>query len=232
METRVTDQPAFILRRRDWQNSSLLLDLFTRDHGRIRVLARGARRNPAKQAYQSFELLSVGWSGRQELKTLTAIEASALAVDERNYIALLYVNELIGALLPEREANRFVFDRYLALLQLGAGIVDEAELRRFELDLVTDLGYFPDIGADAVSGQSIDDGSWYQFVINQGFVRCDEAARDAVSGSVIRAWTGGDYADAGVLRLARVVLRSTIDFNLHGKKLKSREVYQQMMRRK
>ncbi len=232
METRVTDQPAFILRRRDWQNSSLLLDLFTRDFGRIRVLAKGARRNSARQAYRSFELLSVGWSGRQELKTLTAIEASALPVDEQNYIALLYVNELIGALLPESEANRFVFDRYLSLLQLGADAIGEAELRRFELDLVTDLGYFPDISVDSNSGNTIDDGSWYQFLINQGFVGCDESARDAVSGRIVRAWIGGDYADPDVLRLAKVVLRSTIDFNLHGKRLKSRDVFQQMMRRK
>ncbi len=232
METRVVDQPAFILRRRDWQNSSLLLDLFSRDYGCIRVLAKGARRNPAKQAFQAFELLSVGWSGRHELKTLNAIEARALPVDERNYIALLYVNELIGALLPAGEANQQVFDSYLALLQLAGAVVDEAALRRFELDLLTELGYFPDLRIEAQSGAAIAADGWYQFVIDQGFVACDESARDAVSGRTVQAWIAEDYAEDGVLRLAKAVLRSSIDFNLHGKKLKSRDVYQQMTRRK
>ncbi len=232
METRVTDQVSFILRRRDWQNSSLILDFFTRDHGCIRALAKGARRNPAKIPYQPFMMLSIGWSGNQELKTLTTIEGQILPVAEKNYLPLLYVNELIGALLPQGEANPEIFSSYLSLLQGAIDDVDEICLRRFELDLMQRLGYFPDLSADAHSGRALQVELYYQFVINHGFVECCESARDSVSGRVVLDWGEGKYHCEAVLRLAKSVLRSTIDFNLHGKALKSRDVYLEMVRRR
>ena len=124
METRVTDQISFLLRRRDWQNTSLMLDFFTRDHGCIRAIAKGARRNPAAASYQPFVMLSINWSGKRELKTLTAIEGQALPVGEENYLSLLYVNELIAALLPPAEPNPLVFASYLSLLQQSVETID------------------------------------------------------------------------------------------------------------
>ncbi len=232
MEVRVSDQPAFILRRRDWRNSSLLLDLFTRDFGCIRVMARGARRSPASAPFQPFALLTVSWSGKQELKTLTGIEAIALPVDEKNYLALLYTNELISAMLPQQEANPDIFTSYLELLQCASLKIDEVGLRKFELELMRTLGYFPDITLDAQTGQPIQVDAYYQFVINSGFVACAESDRDSVSGNTVVAWAQGRYRNDAVLRLAKSVLRSTIDFNLHGKTLKSRDVTREMMKNK
>lgn len=230
MEARVTDQPAFILRRRDWRNTSLILDLFTRDHGCLSVIAKGARRSPAKTAYQPFTLLSLGFSGRGDLKTLTSIEGRTLPVLERNYLPLLYVNELILAMLPAGEASDEIFVAYLELLRTADQELGEASLRAFELGLLRDLGYFPDISIEAVSGSEIDPGAWYQFVVNTGFVGCSATAPDSVSGQVIIDWLERDYDQRSVLRLAKSVLRSTIDFNLHGKALKSRHVYLEMTR--
>ncbi len=232
METRVSDQLSFILRRRDWQNTSLILDFFTRDYGCIRAIAKGARRNPAKAPYQPFVMLNISWTGRQELKTLTSIEGQALPVDEKNYLALLYVNELIGALLPQSESNPEVFASYLSLLQQAVDDIDEAHLRRFELELMQQLGYFPNLSLDAATGQKIRADAAYQFVINSGFVACPDSTKDSVNGQVVIDWTKGEYQRKSVLRLAKSVLRSTIDFNLHGKTLKSREVSVEMMRRK
>ena len=231
MNSRVTDQSAFILRRRDWHNTSLILELFTRDHGCLNVIAKGARRKPARQAYQPFTMLNVSWSGRRDLKTLASIEGQALPVDERNYLALLYVNELIAALLPAGEANPSVFGAYFELLQVAAEPLAEVDLRRFEIELLRALGYFPDISVDARSSAAIVADRRYQFVINVGFVECSESAADSVWGQSIIDWAHDDYADESVLRLAKSVLRSTIDFNLHGKKLKSRDVYLQMAKR-
>lgn len=229
METRVTDQPAFILRRRDWQNTSLLLDLFTRDYGCLRVLARGARRNPAKTPFQPFALLTLGWSGKQALKTLTAIDGVPLPVDERNYLPLIYINELIGAMLPERESSIEIFDAYLALLKSARGRLGEEGLRRFEQDLLRRQGYFPDIGEDAENGAPIRPDRYYQFVIDRGFVDCPQAAADSVSGQTVIDWCQGRYELDSVLRLAKAVLSSSIDFNLHGKALKSRGVLREIM---
>ncbi len=232
METRVTDQAGFILRRREWRNSSLILDLFTRDHGCIRALARGARRSSSKTPYQPFVMLSVNWNGREELKTLTGVEGQVLPVAEENYLALLYVNELIGAMLPPGEANPELFAAYLALLGHSVEKLDESRLREFELEMMQGLGYFPDPGVDALSGEPIREDGYYQFVIDNGFVGCERDARDSVSGRVVLGWCRGDYDDESVRRLAKSVLRSTIDFNLHGKTLKSRDVFSQMARRK
>jgi DNA repair protein RecO (recombination protein O) len=232
METRVTDQISFLLRRRDWQNTSLLLDFFTRDYGCIRAIAKGARRNPATASYQPFVMLSINWSGKHELKTLTAIEGQPLPVGEENYLSLLYVNELIAALLPQGESNPQVFASYLSLLQQSVETIDEINLRRFELELMQLLGYFPDAFQDTTTGKAIRDDTHYQFVINSGFVACAGSARDSVSGRVIIDWADGNYQADSVLRLAKSVLRSTIDFNLHGKTLKSRDVYLEMKRRK
>ena len=232
METRVTDQASFILRRREWRNSSLLLDIFTRDHGCIRALARGARRASVKTPYQPFVMLSINWNGRQELKTLTGIEGQVLPVAEENYLALLYVNELIGAMLPPGEANPDLFAAYLSLLQQAVVRLDESSLRIFELEMMRILGYFPDLSTDAHSGQPMRADRYYQFVINLGFVSCAEGTADSVSGRAVIDWCNGDYRGELVLRLAKSVLRSTIDFNLHGKTLKSRDVVSEMMRRK
>jgi DNA repair protein RecO (recombination protein O) len=232
METRVTDQISFLLRRRDWQNTSLMLDFFTRDYGCIRAIAKGARRNAVRASYQPFVMLSINWSGKHDLKTLTAIEGQALPVGEENYLSLLYVNELIGALLPQGEPNPRIFASYVALLQQSVEAIDEANLRRFELELMQLLGYFPDVFLDATTGEAIRDDTHYQFVINRGFVACPDSARDSVSGQVVIDWAEGNYQLDSVLRLAKSVLRSTIDFNLHGKALKSRDVYLEMKRRR
>jgi DNA repair protein RecO (recombination protein O) len=232
METRVTDQASFILRRRDWRNSSLILDIFTRDHGCIRVLAKGARRSSSQAQYQPFVMLSINWSGRHELKTLTGIEGHVLSVAEVNYFALLYANELLAAMLPAGEANPDVFAAYLSLLQHSVIKLDESRLRMFELELLQCLGYFPDLHVDATNGQPILAEGRYQFVVNSGFVGCNNNAPDSFAGQVVLDWNQGHYHQESVLRLAKSALRSTIDFNLHGKPLKSREVYAQMMRRK
>jgi DNA repair protein RecO (recombination protein O) len=232
METRVTDQPAFILRRRDWQNTSLILDFFTRDYGCIRALAKAARSNPGKMPFQPFMMLNIGWSGNRELKTLTAIEGQALPIDEKNYLSLLYVNELVAAMLPAGESNPEIFVSYLSLMQQAVVDLDEARLRCFERDLMQRLGYLPDLSLDAETGQPLRRDTRYQFVINSGFVACAESARDSVSGEVVVDWSEENYQQMEVLRLAKSVLRSTIDFNLHGKTLKSRDVYLEMVKRK
>ena len=231
METRVTDQACFILRRREWRNSSLILDLFSRDHGCIRVLARGACRSSSKVPYQPFVMLSVNWSGRTELKTLTGVEGQVLPIAEANYLELLYVNELIGAMLPPAEPNPAVFAAYLRLLQHAVVRLEPANLRNFELTLMRNLGLMPDLQTEATTGKPLQANHYYQFIVDRGFVGCAQADSHAVGGDIVLDWNRGNYSSESVRRLAKSVLRSTIDFNLHGKTLKSREMYSQIMRR-
>ena len=166
------------------------------------------------------------------MKTLTSIEGLALPVDERNYLSLLYVNELLGAILPVREPSPEIFDAYLDLLLAASSGLEEGNLREFEYHLMRQQGYFPDISTDADSGEPIRSDACYRFVIDSGFVGCAPGTADSVSGQTVIDWMHGRYRLDAVQRLAKSVLRSTIDFNLHGKTLKSRGVYLEMMARK
>ncbi len=232
MQTRVTDQRGYILRRREWRDTSLILDVLTREHGCVSLLAKGARRATRRARYEPFVELCLSWSGRAELKTLTGIEGETLAVDAANFLPLLYVNELIAAFLPRHEANDAIFDAYGELLARARVPIGARELRSFELALMRLLGYFPDISRDAESGARIDPATSYRYELGAGFVACEPTARDAVAGQTVLDWLDERYEEAPVRRLARAVLRATIDCNLHGKTLKSREVYAQIARRK
>jgi DNA repair protein RecO (recombination protein O) len=232
MQARITDQTAFIMRRREWRNTSLIVDLFTLDYGCVSALAKGARQSVAKSGYQPFMPLQVSWTGQQELKTLTSVDSYNLPVDEHNYLALLYVNELIVSFVPRGEANPEIFQAYLKLLHLAEARLEQASLRQFELELISALGYFPDISHDAESSEPIQAEMYYQFMIGSGFVSCEETAVDSVKGQAIIDWNEQSYEKHNVCRLAKSVLRSTIDFNLHGKTLKSRDVSREIMRSK
>lgn len=231
MQTRITDQPAFILHRRDWQNSSLILDLFTLDHGRVGVLAKGGKASKSSALFQPFSQLMISWSGRSELKTLVSIDGLPASIDEKQYLPLLYINELISAFLPGQEADPGLFELYKKLLNNIDNNFGEQQLREFEHSMMGMLGYLPDTGLNAKSGDSIADDRFYQFIASSGFVPCGEKDQNAIPGQTIIAWNRKQYQNKQVLQLAKSVMRCIIDFNLHGKKLKSRDIYQQMKSR-
>jgi len=231
MQTRVTDQPAYILHRRDWQNSSLILDLLTLDHGRLSLLAKGGKRNKLQALFQPFHQLMVSWSGRGELKTLTSVDGVAVPVGEEQYLPMLYVNELIIAFMPVQESSAELFQLYHDLLYAADQDFSEVHLREFEYSFMRLLGYLPDTGVEAHSGETIDKSQFYHFIASSGFVTCDENEKNSIVGELIIAWNLGLYEDRRVLQLAKTVMRCIIDFNLHGKTLKSRDIYLQIKSR-
>ena len=231
MQTRVTDQPAYILHRRDWQNSSLILDLFTLDHGCLSVLARGGKASKSSALFQPFYHLLISWSGRSELKTLVSIDGSSTPIDEKQYLPLLYVNELLTAFLPRQEPNPELFVLYRELITNAVRDFSEEQLREFEREMMKILGYFPDTSQDAESGESIMGDQFYQFIASSGFIPCEVKDQNAIGGHTIIDWNRNQYENQQVLQLAKTIMRCIIDFNLHGKKLKSRDIYQQIKSR-
>jgi len=231
MQTRVTDQPAYILHRRDWQNSSLILDLFTLDYGCISVLVRGGKQSKSVALYQPFIHLLISWSGRGELKTLVSTDGTPAAVEEKQYLPLLYVNELLKVFLPRQDANPEIFALYRDLLSNLDSQFGEAQLREFERALMNMLGYLPDTSLNAESGNSITDNEYYQFIASSGFVPCGEKDQNAIAGRTIIAWNQQQYENRQVLHMAKTIMRCIIDYNLHGKRLKSRDIYHQIKNR-
>jgi len=231
VQIRITDQPAYLIHRRDWQNSSLILDLMTFDYGRVSVLAKGGKSSKSRGLFQPFCHLTVGWTGRQELKTLTSIDGITLPVDERLYLPLLYVNELIAAFMPAQESSPELFTLYDELLRQIDNDNIEAQLREFERSVMQNLGYLPDMSMEAAYGEPINADAYYSFQATRGFLQSEKDATNVVSGITIKAWNQRQYENAEVLQMAKTVMRCIIDFNLQGKVLKSRDIYLQIQNR-
>lgn len=162
----VEAQPAYVLHRTPYKESSFLLDVFTRDYGALRLVAKGAGRKKSAGGaqLQVFQPLLLNWSGRSELKTLTGFEAPSLPISlpgERLYCAY-YLNELLLYLAPplSRLGDMFVFYAQ-ALAELVESATPELPLRRFELRLLGDLGLKPDFACSSEQLPVLPDKLYY-----------------------------------------------------------------------
>lgn len=239
-------QPAYILHTRPYRDSSLILELLTSDFGRIGCVARGARRvkQRRQQALQPFSPLLVSLLGNSTLKTLGSVEnaTAPLWLKGRAVYAGLYANELLVRLLPEGEAHYTLFAMYQMLLEALAQLKGddsnplEGPLRRFELQLLAELGSCPPLDYCAGSRGTVSEGACYRLEIEQGFVpvhrRGGNALRDGeFSGAellgIVQALESGQWP-AGLLppakRLTRILLRAM----LGDKPLRSRTLFRQV----
>lgn len=232
MDLRVNDQAAFLLHRREYQNSSLILELFTRDYGRVSVLARGARKRRDVSHFQIANRLQLGWSGRSELKVLTTIESRSLEVPESCLIAVFYLNELLMYLLPKQDTYPDLFELYqLTLLQISPGSL-EPLLRCFEYEMLNSLGLMPSLLVESVTGKPIEMGCHYHWDQQSGLRQAANPDSSSYSAEQLIAIQQADYALSSTLRGAKQLMRSIIDFNLQGRALQSRLIYQQMLQGK
>lgn len=172
-------QAAYVLHRRDYQESSLLVDLLTRDDGRIRVIAKGAKRNksPWRAVLQAFTPIQVEFSGRHDLKTLTMAEAcqSPLNLSSNYLYSGFYLNELLQRLLPQYAEVTDVFVAYESALTALAHQHDiETVLRWFEWQLLQQLGHAFDWQTEANSGEALDGQRYCYFDPEIGFLHHSE----------------------------------------------------------
>lgn len=171
---RVESQPAYVLHARAWRETSLLLEVFSRDHGRVGLLARGVRNARARitrATLEPFQLLSVDWAGTGELPNLRAAEAAGAPrrfVDDA-LLSGLYVNELLVRLTARADPHPVLFARYALLLQELATADSLAwTLRRFERDLLGELGYGLQLDSEAESGEPLRPGADYVYLPELG----------------------------------------------------------------
>ncbi len=230
-------EPAYLLHHRPWSDTSRILELMTRDHGRVTLFAHGARRpkSPLRSVLRPFVPLLVSWSGRSDGGTLTSAEAAAaapaLAPD-----ALLpgyYLNELLLKLLAREDRHEAIYDAYAgALAELAAG-VEMAALRRFERALLDELGYGVDLTREAGNGRPLDSERYYHFQAGRGVlaVRDSEPGPELHAGRDLLAIASGDYGLPAAQRAARGIYGAAIAHCLEGRGLASREVMLAMRRR-
>jgi len=231
MTDRTDRQPAFVLHRRAFRETSLLLELITREHGRVTVVARGVRRARGNSAslYQPLQPLLVSWSGRGELKTLTAGEraGSNPEITGKRLYSAMYLNEILVRLLPHHDPHPRLFDAYACVLpQLAVAEDVEPELRSFELLLLRELGYGLELGCLGSDGRVLEPAARYLFEPREGVVEAVSAEdRRAYPGWVLKAMERGDFSEPETRRCAKRLLRGIISDLLGDKPLMSREYF-------
>ncbi|HBI83640.1 DNA repair protein RecO [Orrella sp. NBD-18] len=142
---RVLDAPGYVLHATAWRETSLIVQVFSRDHGWISMVAKGAKRphSALRPALSVFQPLLLSWTGGGEIKTLTRAECAGVhALPGPALMSCWYMNELLFRLLPHEDAHPGLFDAYvIALQRLAAGQPAAGSLRRFEWMLLHETGY-------------------------------------------------------------------------------------------
>jgi len=235
MNGAVQQEPAYVIHRRPWRESSLLVDLFTLNHGRISLVARGASgpRSPLKAQLQPFQPLLVDWRGRSDLKTLVQLEVRQAAAlhQTRALYSGLYLNELLQRILPVADPHPMLFASYIDSLQALSALPAEGDvepvLRTFERAFASALGY--DFAWDYATdvGQAVQEQGDYGYDPAQGIVSAGnpEACLRSIPGSALQALAAGDLNSDQPRRTAKRVMRVLIDYLLQGKPLHSRTLF-------
>jgi DNA repair protein RecO (recombination protein O) len=228
---RVLLQSAFILHRRPYRDSSLLLEVFTREHGLLGLVARGAvsSRSRLKGLLQPFTPVLLSWMGDGDLATLSGGEEAGLpiALMHNRALAGLYVNELLVRLLPRRDPQPGLFVAYEVLLaDLAMAVDEEPPLRRFEKRLLEELGYGLSLDREADSGAPIVAEAHYRYVLDRGPLTVDATQTGVpISERGLMALRDGLLHDPDILKEVKRLTRAALAEQLQGRALKTRELY-------
>lgn len=228
MSHRVALEPAYVLSRRPYRDTSLLLEVFTRDHGRIGLVARGARGPKSRQRglLQGFTPLLIGWQMKGELGTLQAAEAAGLPVtlDGERIFHGWYLNELLIRLLPRQDPHPGLFDAYTASLQGLTGTGDEglAALRLFEKDLLIETGYALELPEDLAAERH------YRFEAGVGVLPASAGEPGSYRGSSLIALRDGQLTTAAARGDARRLLQAALAVQLGDRPLQTPRLLREM----
>ena len=228
---RVDLNPCFILHSRSYRETSLLLDVFSRRHGRISLVAKGARKqkNDKRALLQPGRKINIAWSMRRELGTLTLAEPfpGKYSHGHGGTLTVFYINELLVRLLHRHEPHPELFDAYEeTLVRLNDTSTEQYALRLFEKRLLEALGYGLVLDADT-EGNAIRSGGHYNYLPEQGPVPCSTADGGGltISGRTLLALAEEEFIDEFILAEAKQLMRMVLGNLLGDKPLASRELY-------
>jgi DNA repair protein RecO (recombination protein O) len=225
---RILLAPGYILHHRPYRDTSRILEVLVRDHGRLTLFARGVR-GPKPRfggVLQPFDLLLLSFHTGREAGQLTAAESaeSAPPLPAGSLMAGFYLNELLLKLTARHDPVPEIFEDYRrALGGLREGGV-EAVLRLFEKRLLEAVGYGVDLTAEARTGKAIEAEGFYRFKASEGLIPAREGDADAVAGSSLFALAREELEGGRALEDARRVLKVALAERLEGKELSTRKV--------
>ena len=229
---RVQDQAAYILHR-DYRDTSQILELFSRDHGRITVVSKGSRgaKSRSRAVLQPFAPLLVSWSGKGEMPTLTGSEVisyTPLKLRGNALPSAFYINELLVKLLHKHDMHEEVFFLYKNTLELLQDIESlEKNLRVFEIKLLQILGFGMNLINDAETGEIVQSDKCYRYYIEHGPVLATNSEQDArsllITGSSLIAFEKELLDSSQALKEIKSLMRYVLSYYMEGKPIKSRE---------
>jgi DNA repair protein RecO (recombination protein O) len=219
---RVALEPAFLLAVRAYRETSSLIEAFTPAHGRVGLVARGSRspRSKLRGLLQPFQPLLLSWSEGGELATLAGAESAGppLGLTGETVLSGWYLNELVLRLLARRDPHGALYEAYgRALGSLADGAAAAATLRRFELELLAELGYAVHLPED------IAPEGWYGYDPEAG-LRAAEPGPGAYRGASLRALAAGTLDTEESLSDARRLLRAALAPHLGTRPLRTPQV--------
>ncbi len=212
-----------------YRETSLVAEVFSASHGRLALIARGARRprSALRGLLQAFQPLALSWTGKGELRTLVKAEWLG-GVPLLRGPALLcgfYLNELLMKLLAREDPHPRLYDHYLATLgQLAEGATPESCLRIFEVRLLEELGYGPNFAREADTGLPVCAAARYHYAFERGPQRDATAQGPEISGAALLALAAGKLTDPRLAREAKTLMREILKHHLEQRGLFSRQL--------
>ncbi|MBV8063410.1 MAG: DNA repair protein RecO [Nevskia sp.] len=229
MRQRIEFEPAWLLTQRPYRESSLLLEAFSPGHGRVGLVARGARgpRSKLRGVLQLFTPLLLSWTEAGELGTLTAAEAAGAAVPlagERVFHGW-YLNELLLRLTERHDAHPGLYRDYAAALARLPGADGEAALRIFEKRLLAETGYALPLP------ERLEPDRRYRFDLERGASPAGAADPDSYAAATLLGLRDERLETREALREARKLLRAALRRQLGGRELETPRLLRQLRAR-
>lgn len=229
MKKALSAEAAYILHKRPYRETSLLVDFFSLEHGRISAVWRAARGAKKRVKSEPFQAMRIHCIGSRELKTVTSAEPQSVAagmLTGKNLYTGLYINELLYRLLAPHDTHEEIFRAYehmLDVLRLGRNV--EAHLRHFELHLLAALGYGIVFDCEADGDTPISADNMYRYTAGEGFYRQAGGTEQSILGAKLNAIASGDWQAPGVLAHLKTITETALNAQLHGKTLRSKEYF-------
>jgi DNA repair protein RecO (recombination protein O) len=236
---KVEHTPCYILHSRDYRESSLILEIISREYGRVSIVAKGAKRNKKQQGinFNIYQKYLMSWVSKSELGTLVDIELASLmnSLKPEQMMAGFYMNEITLRLLHKHESHPELFDSYDSTI--SKLLNDESEqtlLRYFEKSLLQSLGYGVVLDHDAKTGESIVAEKDYSYKLDFGpsLETSDTKSGVKVSGKTLIELDNEILSDSKNKNEAKILLRSILNQYLGDKPLASRQLYQAYIKNK
>lgn len=222
-------QTAFVLHTYPYRETSLIVELLSRESGRLAVVARGAKRprSVLRGMLLPFQPLALSWFGKSELRTLKSAEwqGGQPLLSGAALICGFYLNELLLRLTARDDPHVALFDQYSQSLQALATTADYAPvLRRFEKAFLEALGYALPLSRDINTGDAIQTNKQYYYIVERGPTFAAGRNTIAVTGKTLLDLAADCYDDPTSLRESKLLLRTVINHYLGDAPIYTRQI--------